>query len=199
MGRPVHVRQAWPPGDTRNIRALVFRLARENPSWGYRRIHGELAGLRVKRAASTAWEILRNAGIDPTPERTAATWSQFLRSQADAILAGDFFTVNLLDGAQAYVLAVIEHATRRVHMNAIAERWIGDAGASSWTAPSSGTRPICCRSCASTRPTTTSTGLIGVGRHRSAEPLAEPADPGQYRVRRQARVGGLISEYRLVA
>ena len=53
------------PATRRNIRALVLRLARENPSWGYRRIHGELAGLGVKIAASTAWEILRNAGIDP--------------------------------------------------------------------------------------------------------------------------------------
>jgi len=71
----------------RNIRVLVLRLAHENPSWGYRRIHGELAGPGVKIAASTAWEILKNAGIDPAPRRTAPAWSQFLRSQADAILA----------------------------------------------------------------------------------------------------------------
>jgi putative transposase len=75
------------PATRRNIRALILRLARENPSWGYRRIHGELAGPGVKLAASTAWEILRNARIDPTPERTAPTWPQFPRSQADAILA----------------------------------------------------------------------------------------------------------------
>jgi transposase len=62
---PVHTRQDRPPGDPPDIRALVLRLARENPEWGYRRIHGELAGLGVKAAASTAWEILRNAGIDP--------------------------------------------------------------------------------------------------------------------------------------
>jgi putative transposase len=68
------------PATRRNIRALVLRLARENPSWGYRRIHGELAGLGVKVAASTAWEILKNAGIDPAPRRTMPTWSQFLRS-----------------------------------------------------------------------------------------------------------------------
>ena len=53
------------PATRRNIKALILRLARENPSWGYRRIHGELAGLGVKVAASTAWEILKNAGIDP--------------------------------------------------------------------------------------------------------------------------------------
>ncbi len=83
---------------------------------GVRRIHGELAGLGVKVAASTVWEILKNAGIDPAPRRTGPTWSQFLRSQAEAILACDFFTVDLLDGTQAYVLAVIEHATRRIRI-----------------------------------------------------------------------------------
>jgi putative transposase len=102
------------PATRQNIKDLVLRLARENPSWGYRRIHGELAGLGVKIAASTAWEILKNAGIDPAPRRTGPTWSQFLRSQADAILACDFFTADLLDGTQAYVLAVIEHASRRI-------------------------------------------------------------------------------------
>ena len=103
----------------RNIRALVRRLARENPHWGYRRIHGELAGLGVKVAASTVWEILKASGIDPGRRQTGPTWSQFLRSQAEAILACDFFTVDLLDGTQAYVLAVIEHATRRIRIAGI--------------------------------------------------------------------------------
>src|ERR1022692_1362690 len=104
------------PATRRNISALVLRLARENPEWGYRRIHGELAGLGVKVAASTVWEILRNAGINPAPRRCGPTWSQFLRSQAESILACDFFTAELLDGTQAYVLAVIEHATRRIRI-----------------------------------------------------------------------------------
>jgi putative transposase len=101
---------------SRNIKALVLRLARENPGWGYRRIHGELAGLGVKIAASTAWEILKKAGIDPAPRRSGLAWSQFLRSQAEALLACDFFAVDLLDGTQAYVLAVIEHATTRIRI-----------------------------------------------------------------------------------
>jgi putative transposase len=117
------------PATRRNIKALVLRLARENPSWGYRRIHGELVGLGVKVAASTAWEILKNAGIDPAPRRTDPTWSQFLRSQADAILACDFFTADLLDGTQAYVLAVIEHATRRIRILGVTLHPTGE-----WTA-----------------------------------------------------------------
>ena len=104
------------PATRRNIRALVLRLARENPGWGYRRIHGELACLWVRPSASTVWEILKKAGIDPAPRRTGPAWSLFLRSQAEAILACDFFTADLLDGTQAYVLAVIEHASRRIRI-----------------------------------------------------------------------------------
>jgi transposase len=117
------------PVTRRNIQALVLRLARENPAWGYRRIHGELAGLGVKVAASTVWEILRTIGIHPAPRRTGPTWSQFLRSQAEAILACDFFIVDLLDGTQAYVLTVIEHATRRIRILGVTLHPTGE-----WTA-----------------------------------------------------------------
>ena len=75
------------PATRRNVRALVLRLARENPEWGYRKICGELAGLGGKVAASTVWEILKNAGINPAPRQCGPTWPQFLRSQAEAILA----------------------------------------------------------------------------------------------------------------
>ena len=88
------------PRTVRSIRQLVLRLARENPSWGYRRIHGEPLVLGIKVAASTVWEILRQAGIDPAPERTTATWADFLRSQADALLACDFFETDTLTGAR---------------------------------------------------------------------------------------------------
>jgi putative transposase len=57
---------------------------------------------------------LNNAGVDPAPRRTGPAWSLFLRSQAEAILARDFFTAGLLDGTQAYALAVIEHASRHI-------------------------------------------------------------------------------------
>ena len=254
------------PATRRNIRALVLRLARENPRWGYRRIHGELASLGVKVAASTVWEILKKAGIDPAPRRTGPGWPLFLRSQAEAILACDFFTADLLDGTQAHVLAVIEHATRRIRilgvtlhptrewtsqqarnllmdlgeqaqrvkfmvrdrgsnftaafnavladagirtvpcnirtprMNAIAERWIGG----------------CRRELLDQTLIWNQAHLRRIlgqyethhNRHRPhralnsaapLRPLPKPVDLEQHRVRRHARVSGMINEYRLVA
>ena len=254
------------PATRRNIKALIRRLARENPDWGYRRIHGELAGLGVKVAASTVWEILRTSGLQPNRQLNGPTWSQFLRSQADTILACDFFTADLLDGTQAYVLAAIEHATRRIRilgvtmhptgewtaqqarnlimdigdqagrvkfmirdrgsnfttafdavladagirtvlcniqtprMNAIAERWIGG----------------CRRELLDRTLIWNQTHLRKILRqyeshhnqhrpHRALhdaaplKPLPEPVHLDDYRVRRQARSGGMINEYHLVA
>ena len=116
-----HARRSRPhavgrPRTARSIRRLVLRLASENPTWGYRRIHGELLVLGVKVAASTVWEILKEAGVDPAPERTSSTWASFLRSQAHAIIAADFFETTTLTGATMYVLTVIEHATRRIRI-----------------------------------------------------------------------------------
>jgi transposase len=104
------------PRTVASIRRLVLRLAHENPSWGYRRVHGELAMLGIKVAASTVWQILKDAGIDPAPERAATPWGAFLRSQAEAILACDFLQTVTLNGQSRYVLAVIEHATRRIRL-----------------------------------------------------------------------------------
>ncbi|MEV0704375.1 integrase core domain-containing protein [Saccharopolyspora sp. NPDC050389] len=104
------------PRTVRSIQALVLRLAKENPSWEYRRLHGELLVLGVKVAASTVWEILQAAGIDPAPERASSTWADFLRSQADALLACDFFETVTLSGARMYVFAVIEHTIRRIRI-----------------------------------------------------------------------------------
>ena len=64
------------------VRALVVRMARENPGWGYRRIQGELLGLAVTIAASTVWEILRAAGVEPAPRRYGLSWTEFLRRPA---------------------------------------------------------------------------------------------------------------------
>lgn len=80
-----------PPRPT--IRDLVLRLAAENPTWGCRRIAGELARLGVGRSIgpATVWRILHKAGIDPAPRRSGPSWAQFLRAQASGILACDFF------------------------------------------------------------------------------------------------------------
>jgi hypothetical protein len=93
--------------------------------------------LGVKVAASTVWEILREAGIDPAPERSSSTWADFLRSQADALLACDFLETVTVSGARMYV-AVIEHATGRIRIvGAIAHptaSWVA-AGAESRHGP----------------------------------------------------------------
>jgi transposase len=104
------------PPVRRDVRSVVLRLARENESWGYRRIHGELAGLGIAVAPSTVWRILKDAGISPAPRRDGPGWAEFLRSQARAMLALDFFTADLLNGTKVYVLAVIEHGTRRIRV-----------------------------------------------------------------------------------
>jgi len=96
------------------IRTLVLRMARENPTWGYRRIHGELHRLGYEIGASTVWTILQRAGVEPAPKRSALTWRQFLRAQAKGVLAVDFFTVDTVFLKWLYVLVVIEVASRRV-------------------------------------------------------------------------------------
>jgi putative transposase len=76
------------------IGELVVRLARENPTWGHRRIHGELVGLGYPVAPATVWNPLRNVGLDPAPRGTGPSWREFCRTQATTMLAGDFFTVD---------------------------------------------------------------------------------------------------------
>jgi transposase InsO family protein len=104
------------PPTRRAIQSLVLRLARENPSWGYRRVHGELITHGVAVAASTVWEIFKQHGIEPAPQRDRQTWASFLRSQAHAILACDFFTATTLTGTTYYVFVVIEHTSRRIRV-----------------------------------------------------------------------------------
>ena len=104
------------PGVASEIRALVLRLASENATWGYRRIHGELVGLGCQVSASTVWKIVHTAGVDPAPRRAGPTWTQFLTDQAKAILACDFLHVDTIRLKRIYVLFVMEVATRRVHL-----------------------------------------------------------------------------------
>jgi putative transposase len=254
------------PATRRSIKALIRRMARENPEWGYRRIHGELAGLGVNIAASTVWEILKASGINPGRRRTGLAWPQFLRSQAEAILACDFFTADLPGGTQASVLAVIEHATRRIRILGVtlhptgqwtaqqARNLLMDLGGQTdrvkfmihdrgpdFTAAfdavlaDAGTRTVLCNIATPRMNAITERWIGGCRRelldrtliwnqahlrrilhycethhnqhrpHRSLhgaaplKPLPESVHLDDYRVRKQARVGGLINEYHLVA
>jgi putative transposase len=98
------------------LRQLVLRLAAENSTWGYRRIHGELASLGYQLAPSTVWLLLKRAGIGPAPRRSGLTWRQFLTAQAHGILSTDFFCVDTVGLHRLYVFFVVEHVTRRVHL-----------------------------------------------------------------------------------
>ena len=254
------------PATRRNIRALVCRRSPREPRMGLPQDPRRTGLLGVKIAALTVWEILKTSGIDPAPRRTAPTWSQFLRSQAEAILACDFFTVDLLDDTQAYVLAVIEHVTRRIRILGVTLHPTGEwttqqarnllidlgeqthrvkfmirdrgsnfTGAFDAVLADAGMRTVLCN-VRTPRVNAIAERWIGGCRrelldralvwnqahlrrvlreyeihhnqhrpHRSLndaaplKPLPEPVDLGQYRVRRQRRVSGLINEYRLIA
>ena len=107
------------PSTAPAIRKLVIRMATDNPACGHRRVQGELVRLGHRIAASTVWQILHTAGIDPAPRRTGPTWKQFLTAQARGILAADFVHVDTVLLRRLYVLIVIEHGTRRVHLAGI--------------------------------------------------------------------------------
>jgi transposase len=104
---------------TASIRKLVIRMATDNPSWGHRRVQGEFVKLGHQIAASTVWQILHDAGMDPAPRRTGPTWKQFLAAQARGILAADFIHVDTVLLRRIYALIVIEHGTRGVHLAGI--------------------------------------------------------------------------------
>jgi putative transposase len=92
------------PSVPAEIRKLVLRLAKENPTWGHRRVQGELVGLGHRVAASTVWTILTNAGVDPAPRRTGPAWTQFLTARAKGILACDFMHVDTIGLTRIYLM-----------------------------------------------------------------------------------------------
>ena len=90
------------------VRDLIVCLGRENPRWGYQRIRGELIKLGIEVSATTIRTILLRHGLHPAPRRAGSTWTEFLRSQAEGILATDFFTVETVFLKTLYVLFFIE-------------------------------------------------------------------------------------------
>ncbi|MBF6557922.1 MAG: transposase [Acidimicrobiales bacterium] len=106
--------------------SLVLRLAKENPTWGYRRIHGELATMGVRLAPASVWAILRRHGIEPSPCRSGPTWTEFLRTQAATMLACDFFTVDTVLLRRLYVLFFIEIDTRRIYLCGVTSNPVGE-------------------------------------------------------------------------
>ena len=91
-------------------------MAAENSAWGHRRVQGELVRLGHRITASTVWQILHDAGIDPAPRRSGPTWRQFLTAQAQALLAVDFVHVDTVLLRRIYALIVVEHGSRRAHL-----------------------------------------------------------------------------------
>jgi putative transposase len=110
------------PSAGTSVKTLVIRMARENPAWGHRRIQGELARLGHAIAASTVWEILHAAGIEPAPRRAGPAWREFLTAQAHAIIACDFLVVETVLLRRLHVLVFIEHGTRRLHLAGVTAR-----------------------------------------------------------------------------
>ena len=116
------------------IRQLILRLAAENPTWGYRRIHGELARLHHRSASSTVGQILKTNGIDPAAQRAEVTWSKFLHSQA--AVACDFFTVDTALLRRFYVLFFIHVPSRQVFFAGVSTNptgpWTTQAAGNLW-------------------------------------------------------------------
>jgi putative transposase len=84
------------PPVSEQVQQLIVRIARENPRWGYQRIHGELLRLGVRVSASSIRRVLRVQGLDPAPRRGPTNWRSFLRQQAAGIVACDFFSVDTI-------------------------------------------------------------------------------------------------------
>jgi hypothetical protein len=111
-----YARRPGRPPIAKERRALIVRLAQENPRWGYQRIVGELKGLGIAVSATTVRKILREEQLGPAGKRKGPSWHEFLRAQASSIAAMDFFTVDTVWLERLYVLFFIEVASRQVHL-----------------------------------------------------------------------------------
>jgi putative transposase len=142
------------PSVAKEVRELVLRLAAENPTWGHRRVQGELVGLGHRVAVSTVRKILHQAGVDPAPRRAGPTWTQFLTVQAHTILACDLFTIDTVFLKRIYVLFFMKIATRQVYVVGVTAHLTGALGRSASQKPANGPRPArarpACGSCSAT-------------------------------------------------
>ena len=121
FGRRPRRQRGRPPLPT-EYQQLILRLARENPGWGYRRLQGELRKLGHEVSATSIRGVLRRHRVPPTPRRPGLSWQRFLRAQAGAVLACDFFTVDTVWLRQLYVLFFIELASRRIFLAGCTEQ-----------------------------------------------------------------------------
>jgi putative transposase len=108
-----HRRPGRPPIG-RDARELILRLARENSSWGYLRMAGELRKLGIAVSATSVRNILATSGLPPAPRRDSQSWRSFLRAHADSILACDFFTVDTVWLRRLYVLVFLSIGSRGI-------------------------------------------------------------------------------------
>jgi putative transposase len=109
-------RRSGRPATAAAIKKLVIGMAVKNPTWGHRRVQGELIRLGHRISASTVWQILHDAGIDPAPRRSSPTWRQFLTAQAKTVLVVDFLHVDTVFLKRIYALIAVEHGSRRAHL-----------------------------------------------------------------------------------
>jgi len=104
------------PGISCELEALILRLAKENPRWGYDKIQGELLKLGHRLGATSVRNILKRHRVTPVSQRSTGSWCSLLRHYKDQILACDFFTVETIWLKTIYVLFFIELGTRRIHL-----------------------------------------------------------------------------------
>jgi transposase len=120
-----HARQGR-PSIPEGTTSLVLRLANENPTWGYRRIHGELTTMGITIAPSSVWENLKRHGVEPSPRRSGPTWAEFLSAQAKGLMACDFFHVDTVLLRRLYVLVFIHHETRVVRIAGVTAKPVAE-------------------------------------------------------------------------
>jgi putative transposase len=117
-------RQPGRPGLPTGTVSVVLRLARENPTWGYRRVHGELATMGAR-----AFDRVGNPsqpGTEPAPRRSGPTWAESLRAQPEAMLACDFFSLDTVLLQRLYVLFFIEVGTRKIYLSGVTANPVGE-------------------------------------------------------------------------